>query len=203
MLAWMQFGGPTGSIASVVIAMVVVLFVIIIVWASRYRKAPPNKALLVSGGIGQQVRLPDGRQLKVGFRLIRPGGGTFIWPVIERADLLSMELLPVSGEVRANLSGGGRVQLSYTAQVKVGSDEISIALAAERMLSKPPGEIVDIARQILEDSLRRTLEIMQAGEVRGSQAATADRLRAAAAATLGALGLAVEHLVLTEVAVDQ
>lgn len=201
MLAGLQLGGPSIGIVSMVLSVVVVLFAIIIIWASRYRKAPPNKALLVSGGVGQQVRMPDGRQLKVGFRIIHPGGGTFVWPVIERADLLSMELLPVSGEVRANLSGGGRVHLGYAAQIKVGSDEISIALAGERLLSKPADEIADIARQILDDDLRRTLEMMPAADLRGGQGATADRLRAAAEPALGALGLALESLILTGIEV--
>ena len=174
-------------------AVVVIIFVIAISWVHRYRKAPPNKALLISGGIGQSIRLSDGRQIQVGFRIVYPGRGTFVWPVFERLDVLSLETLPVEGRLRSPTPAGGP-GLIYRAQVKIGSDEASIALAAERFLSKQPDEIAAVAGQLLDDGFRRSLARTPAGERLGDLAVLADQLRGSVASVLAGRGLVLEHL---------
>ena len=70
------------------------------------------------------------------FRVVR-GGGTFIWPVVERVDNLSLELMTIE-VVTTNVytSQGVPVTVDGVAQVKVGSDDVSIVTAAEQFLSK-------------------------------------------------------------------
>jgi uncharacterized membrane protein YqiK len=67
-------------------AIVFVTLVFMAIALSRYVKVGPNQVLIVSG---RKVQLPDGRC--VGFRMVK-GGGTFVFPIIERADVLSLEV---------------------------------------------------------------------------------------------------------------
>jgi flotillin len=71
-----------------------VLFVLILfalIWSSRYVKVGPNEVLIVSGRQKKMIDT-DGVARWVGYRMVQ-GGGTFVWPVIERYDILSLELL--------------------------------------------------------------------------------------------------------------
>ena len=73
----------------VVVGIVAVLILGTVIWASRYVKVPPNQALIVSG---RGVSVSPG--VKSGFRIVR-GGATFIWPVLERVDRLSLEIMTI------------------------------------------------------------------------------------------------------------
>ena len=75
---WMAFGS---------ISVVIVLIILLRMYANRYTKVGPNEVMVISG---RQHRTPDGRP--VGFRVVK-GGGTFVWPIFEKADILSLELL--------------------------------------------------------------------------------------------------------------
>src|SRR5690349_19033652 len=91
-LALLQQSIPPGLIYGGIVA--VVLFIIFAMIASRYTKVPPNMVMVVSGGLGQTIKQTDGRRRKLGFRIIK-GGGTFVWPVIERVDTLSLEVMTI------------------------------------------------------------------------------------------------------------
>ena len=56
MLTMLQISAPTIPTAGIVIGVVVVVFIIIMIWASRYTKVPPNAVMVVTGGRGQWVR---------------------------------------------------------------------------------------------------------------------------------------------------
>jgi len=198
MTASMQLYGPTIPVAFVMIAIVVVLFVVILIWANNYRKAPPNAALLISGGVGQFLRLPDGRRVKVGFRIIPPGTGTFIWPVIERVDSISLELVQLDSRFDLHSADSAPLAAAYTAQVKVGSDELSIARAAERFLSKAPREIAAMALLILDDGVRTALSGMRAVELATPREMLAARLRQELALRLEEAGISLEQFVINE-----
>src|SRR5262245_26144517 len=72
-----------------VATMMLMLFIFAGILVSRYRKVGPNQVLIVSG---RKVQLPDGRF--AGFRFVK-GGGTFVFPLIEKADILSLEVMVV------------------------------------------------------------------------------------------------------------
>ena len=108
-----------GPVAPVVIGMVVLFFLAILVWASRYTKVGPNEVLIVSGR-RQTVTGGDGRTSKVGFRIVR-GGGTFVMPVVERVDILSLELMTIDVKTpEVYTIQGVPIMVDGVAQVKVG-----------------------------------------------------------------------------------
>ena len=100
---------------------------------------------------------PDGQVAVRGFRIVK-GGGTFIWPVIEKVDVLSLELLTIDVQTpEVYTSKGVPVKVDGVAQIKVKGDDISIATAAEQFLSKRVEDIKNIAMQTLEGHLRAGL----------------------------------------------
>ena len=76
-----------------VVAFLFVFFMFIGIWASRYTKVGPNQVLVISGRKHRMVD-PDGTARDVGFRIVK-GGGVFVWPVYEKVDILSLELLTI------------------------------------------------------------------------------------------------------------
>ncbi|MGD9147297.1 MAG: flotillin family protein, partial [Anaerolineae bacterium] len=71
-------------------------------YASRYKKVGPNQVLVISGRRREStITNPvTGQKEVVGFRVVK-GGGSFIIPVLERVDILSMEILTIEVEVRS------------------------------------------------------------------------------------------------------
>ncbi len=137
----------------ITVAVVVIVALLIIVF-KNYRKVGPNEVLIISGGKKRQVILPDGTTKQVGYR-IRIGGGTFVKPFIEQAEILPLEIIPMNIVVEDAISTNGiRCTVRGTAEVKIASDEASIHLAAEQFLGKPLTDIRDVALRTLEGSSR-------------------------------------------------
>jgi flotillin len=167
-------------------AIILVMFVFMLIFLSRYTKVGPNQVLIVSG---RKIRLPDGSV--AGFRIVK-GGGTFVFPVIEKADVLSLEVINVDmPRVRALAAGGRAVQADCVAQVKINGNDASIIAAAEYFLNKKQAEIKEMVRPILEKHLNNALGNSSADEVIQNPAACAARMQASASADLGQMGLSL------------
>ncbi|HTQ31938.1 MAG TPA: SPFH domain-containing protein, partial [Opitutaceae bacterium] len=127
LLASLPLAEIAPGIGLVAIAAGGIVFVILIfglIWASRYTKVGPNEVLIVAG---RQHRYadPDGTVRTRGFRVVK-GGGTFIMPVIEKADVLSLELLTIDVQTpEVYTSKGVPVKVDGVAQIKVKGDDIS------------------------------------------------------------------------------
>src|SRR5882724_7215131 len=133
--------GPTTLVIGGVAAFLFVFFMFIGIWASRYTKVGPNQVLVISGS-KHRITDPDGTAHDVGFRIVK-GGGVFVWPVYEKVDILSLELLTIDVQQEQDVytSKGVPVRVDGVAQIKVKGDDVSIATAAEQFLSKTTDEI--------------------------------------------------------------
>src|SRR5262245_27010277 len=85
--------GLSGIVAVAIVGVVIVVFVFLAIWAGRYTKVGPNQVLIVSGR-KHRYQDPDGTVQSRGFRVVK-GGGTFVLPVFEKVDILSLELLTI------------------------------------------------------------------------------------------------------------
>src|SRR5207247_11431275 len=153
-----------GVAAFSIMAIVVVLILSVLVWASRYTKVGPNQVLVVSGR-KHRVAEPDGTVVARGFRIVK-GGGTFVMPVVEKVDLLSLELLTIDVQTpEVYTSKGVPVKVDGVAQIKVKGDDISIATAAEQLLRKGTEDIKSIAMQTLKGHLRTMMGTLTVEEI--------------------------------------
>ncbi len=95
--------------------------------------------MLIVSGRKHRIIGGDGAAETRGFRVVK-GGGTFVIPVIEKVDLLSLELLTIDVQTpEVYTSKGVPVKVDGVAQVKVKGDDISIATASEQFLGKSHG----------------------------------------------------------------
>jgi len=163
-----------------------VTFVFIAIWASRYVKVGPNRVLIVSG---RQHQLADGTRR--GFRIVK-GGGTFVLPVIEKAEALSLEVISIEmPKCKVPSAKVVPVTVDCLAQAKIKGDEASILAAAEHFLSKNEGEMKNIVKPVLEKHMRTILGSLSVAEIGQDFEACAARVEAAASLDLGNMGLGI------------
>ena len=179
-------------------AVIFVVFVFLLIWASRYTKAGPNQVLIISGS-KRKLTDPDGNVREVGFRVVK-GGGTFVIPVKEKVDVLSLELLTIDVQTpEVYTSKGVPVKVDGVAQIKVKGDDISIATAAEQFLSKSVDDIKNIAMQTLEGHLRAILGTMTVEEIYQNRDAFASKVQEVAAGDMANMGLGIVSFTIRDI----
>ncbi len=130
-------------VALLVGGMLVILLIFLVIYARRYTGVRPNEALIVYGRRQPGV-LPGGKRGMVGYRVVLTGG-TFVWPIFERAERVSLEAFGVKAEADG---------LEAMGHLRVKGDGASVAAAAERFLSKKPEEVAIILGDVLRRHLR-------------------------------------------------
>ena len=179
-------------VAGVVVALVIILSFVVIL--SRYTKVGPNQVLIVSG---KKHRLEDGSM--VGFRIVK-GGGTFVYPILEKVDILSLELLTIDVQTpEVYTSKGVPVKVDGVSQIKVKGDDISIRTAAEQFLGKSQDEIRNIATQTLEGHLRAILGTMTVEEIYQNRDAFASKVQEVAAGDMANMGLSIVSFTIRDI----
>lgn len=136
-------GPPFLPVAMLAGGMLVIMLVNIVVYARRYTRVGPSEALIVYGR-RQLMAFPGGERRVVGYRVVLTGG-TFVWPIFERAERVSLEAFGVTAQ---------EGPLDARAHVRIKGDPASVAAAAERFLSRKPGEVAVILGDLLRRHLR-------------------------------------------------
>lgn len=167
------------------------LFAVVLICASRYRKVGPNHALIIYGRGGKgEVR---------GFR-VRKGGGAIVWPIVEQAEIISLELMTIDVNPRKiYTSTGVPLNVDAVAQVKIKGDEESISTAAERFMSMPVAQVMDVARQTLEGHLRAIVGTLTVEQIYKDRDAFAAKVQEVAANDLANMGLSIDSFTLRDI----
>ncbi|MDB6064239.1 MAG: band 7 protein [Pedosphaera sp.] len=182
----------------VIVVVAIVLFSLMMVVVSRYTKVGPNQVLVVSGK-KHKFTDPDGTVITRGFRIVK-GGGTFVYPVIEKVDILSLELLTIDVQTpEVYTSKGVPVKVDGVAQVKVKGDDVSVATAAEQFLSKSTDEIKNVATQTLEGHLRAILGTMTVEDIYQNRDAFASKVQEVAAGDMANMGLTIVSFTIRDI----
>src|SRR3954466_16009156 len=154
--------------------------------ASLYRKAGPHEALIVYGFRGT--------------RIIK-GHGTVIFPMVESARLLSLELMSFDVAPTQDLytKQGVAVTVEAVAQIKVKSDMQSIETAAEQFLTKSPDQRESLIRLVMEGHLRGIIGQLTVEQIVKEPEMVADRMRSTCADDMSKMGLEVISFTIKEV----
>ena len=141
-----------GEVNAAVVLGVIALFVAIAVFVVISRLivvGNPSEMLIISG---------KRRSTGQGYRILI-GGRTFVIPVFERVDRLSLRNIQVALDVKAQSGGGTMMPVIVTgvANVKVSSDPAERGNAIERFLGQPLEELRRVARETLEGGLRAVI----------------------------------------------
>ena len=189
-------------VALVVGGLLLMAFIFIFLFISRYTKVGPNEVLIVSG---RSHRIVDssGHEKFVGFRIVK-GGGTFVWPVVEKAETLSLELMTIDVKTPSVYSiQGVPVRVDGVAQIKVKGEEVAIRTAAEQFLSKTPTEVMSIAHQTLEGHLRAIIGKLTVEELYKDRDKFAQNVQSESATDFANMGLQIVSFTIKEVQDDQ
>jgi flotillin len=174
---------PTYVMAGLV---VLVIFILMGVFASLYRKAGPNEALVVYGFRGPRVV---------------KGHGKLIFPMVESCRELSLELMSFDVAPQQDLytKQGVAVTVEAVAQIKVKSDPESILTAAEQFLTKPNRDREALIRLVMEGHLRGIIGQLTVEEIVKQPEMVADRMRSTCAEDMNKMGLEVISFTIKEV----
>jgi len=187
---------PIVIVVGVVVGIVVLAVFVAVM--SRYTKVGPNEVLVASGMKHKYVD-PDGTVRPRGFR-IKKGGGTFVVPMLEKVDILSLELMTIDVQTpEVYTSKGVPVRVDGVAQVKIKGDDISISTAAEQFLSKTTDEIKSVAMQTLEGHLRAILGTMTVEEIYQNRDAFASKVQEVAAGDMANMGLGIVSFTIRDI----
>jgi len=74
----------------IILLLVLIIITLASAWASRIRKVGPNEVLVISG---RKRRNPETGEIEP-YRIVK-GGRAFIWPVFERVDILSLQMMTI------------------------------------------------------------------------------------------------------------
>ena len=162
------------------------LILIMGIVARMYRKAGPNEALIVYGFRGPRV-------IK--------GHGTVIFPMVENARELSLELMSFDVAPQQDLytKQGVAVTVEAVAQIKVRSDQASILTAAEQFLTKNPAQREGLIRLVMEGHLRGIIGQLTVEQIVKEPEMVGERMRATCAEDMSKMGLEVISFTIKEV----
>ncbi|KGA95698.1 membrane protein [Alkalihalobacillus alcalophilus ATCC 27647 = CGMCC 1.3604] len=175
----------------IVIGLVVAIVIALVaVFITKYRTAGPDEALIVTGSfLGSKNVNTDAIGNKI--KIVR-GGGTFVLPVFQQAEpltLLSSKLDVQTPEVYTEQ--GVPVIADGTAIIKIGSSIGEIATAAEQYLGKPKAEREQEAKEVLEGHLRSILGTMTVEEIYRNRERFSQEVQKVASQDLAKMGLII------------
>ncbi len=177
----------------------IIVLVLLIKLLPRYKIAPPDTALIISGLLRRnyKVRNSDGTTSvkKFGYRIIR-GGATFWIPAIERIDKLDMCLMQVDIKTAQPVPTKEYISVlvDAVANIKIGSDDLSIATAAEQLLHYDAAQIKALAKDVLEGNMREIIGQMTIADLVQNRDKFAQESIKAAMADMGNMGLEIINL---------
>ena len=175
----------------------VVFFILILAVAKRYKKVGPNQVMIISGR-RHRVRGAAADEI-TGFR-IRKGGGAFIFPLLERVDILSLEVMTLDFTTpEVYTKPGVPVVVDGVAQVKIKGDESSIRTAAEQFLGKAVDDLKQIALQTVEGHLRAIIGTLSVEEIYRNRDQFAGSVQEVAVSDLANMGLQIVSFTLKDI----
>ncbi len=156
--------------------------VLLIIFAFGYVKAPTDEAFIISG-IRPKPRILIG---KAGLRL----------PFLERKDTLQLGLVQCDIKTPSAVPTNEfiNIYVDAVANVKIGSDEVSLMKAAENFLAKPKTYIMEIAQQILEGNMREIIGQMTLEALVHERDTFAEKVKSNANKDMQEMGLQIVNL---------
>jgi flotillin len=164
------------------------------IFAARYKKVPPDKAMVVYG--------KRQKATKKGYRVIS-GGAKFIVPILESFEFLPLDVrtldVVVADIVTDVKESGAKINIKCVTQVKISSDPRILDTAAEQLLHKTNAEINEIALKTLEGHVRGVCAVMTIEDINSDRDAIAGKVQTFADKDLKNMGIEIRSFVIKEI----
>ena len=158
--ALLSSGGISEAVPMIVIAVVAIIFAFVVLIASRYKKCPSDKIMVIYGKVGTNK---DGTQRSA--KCIH-GGAAFVVPVFQAYEYLDLTPMSIPVDLTNALSHQNiRVDVPSRFTVGISTDVGVMQNAAERLLGLKLVEIQELAKDIIFGQLRLVIATMDIEEI--------------------------------------
>ncbi len=181
---WTDMLLPGAIIAGILLLVTTVIFV-----ASRYRRCPSDRILVVYGkvGKGQSARCIH-------------GGGVLVWPLIQDSEYLSLTPMTINIPLENALSLQNiRINVPSTFTVGVSTSADIMNNAAERLLGIGQRDIEDMAREIIFGQLRLTVASLTIEQINQDRESFLTSIRRNVEPELNKIGLYLINVNITDI----
>jgi len=167
----------------VLIATIVLLFFVTVIgFATRYKRCPSDKILVVYGKTGGKGPAKSAKCIH--------GGATFVWPVIQDHAFLDLTPIPIEIKLEGALSLQNiRVNTPSTFTVGISTEPGVMQNAAERLLGQSMQAVQDLARDIIFGQMRVVIATMSIEDINADREQLIDNITRGVESELQKVGL--------------
>ncbi len=173
----------------VVIAFVILISMTLVFLASRYKRCPSDKILVIYGkvGGGQSANCIH-------------GGGALVWPLIQDYAYMDLTPMTISIPLQNALSQQNiRINVPSTFTVGISTEPGIMNNAAERLLNLPQAEIEEMAMEIIFGQLRLTVASLTIEQINQDRERFLEEIRKNVAPELNKIGLYLINVNITDI----
>ncbi len=172
-----------------IVALLVLIVSTIIFLASRYKRCPSDKILVIYGKVG------EGQSA----RCIH-GGGTLVWPLIQDYSFMSLTPMTIPIPLQKALSLQNiRINVPSTFTVGISTEPEIMNAAAERLLNLSQMQIEEMAREIIFGQLRLTVASLTIEQINQDRESFLESIRKNVAPELNKIGLYLINVNITDI----
>lgn len=182
----------------VLISVICVIIALIALLGMCYRKVGPNQVLIITGGLLNGPYLVNVPETNTKVKVVK-GGGTWVWPIIQQAEVESLDTFTIDVEVQ-NVMTKDAVKVNAKANVvlRVGGDKKSIAIASEKILGLNEQERNQQMYLVTKGAVRDTLSQMTPKDAYNREQ-FATTVKAACEPIFSNMGLEITSMSITDI----
>lgn len=172
-----------------IVAITVLIVSTVVFLASRYKRCPSDKILVVYGkvGAGQSANCIH-------------GGGAMIWPLIQDYAYMSLTPMTIPIPLQKALSLQNiRINVPSTFTVGISTEPAIMSAAAERLLNLSQSQIEEMAREIIFGQLRLTVASLTIEQINQDRESFLESIRKNVAPELNKIGLYLINVNITDI----
>ncbi len=171
-----------------------ILFSLLILFFSRYKKCPSDKIMVVYGNVGKNAQ-GAARTAKC-----IHGGAAFVWPVIQSYEFMSLTPISIEVALRSALSKQNiRIDVPSRFTVGISTEPGIMQNAAVRLLGLKMTAIEEIAKDILFGQLRLVVATMDIEEINTDRDKFLEAISANVETELNKIGLRLINVNVTDI----
>jgi flotillin len=172
-----------------IIAVVILIAFTVVIVATRYKRCPSDRILVVYGRVGADQSA----------RCIH-GGGALVIPLIQDSQFISLTPMTINIPLKNALSLQNiRIHVPSTFTVGISTRPEIMQNAAERLLGLPPTQIEDMAREIIFGQLRLTVASLTIEQINQDRESFLTSIRNNVEPELNKIGLYLINVNITDI----
>ena len=177
------------NVALLIAALLVILFILVLTFISRYKKCPPDQIMVIYGKTGGQRA---GRCIH--------GGAAFVWPVIQDYGFVSLRPMQLDVNLQNALCRQNiRINVPSVFTVGISTDESLMGNAANRLLGLRQESIADLAKDIILGQLRLVIASMTIEQINADRETFLRNVEENVADELNKIGLHLLNVNITDI----